>query len=339
MSEAHMSEETPSSVMLRLVTGAWVTQALHTAAVLGIADRLHVGPATSGELAAATGAHADSLHRLLRYLAALGVLDGDDTDGFRLTPVGELLRTDVPGSERERAIAYGTWIYQAWAELPYSIRSGRPAFDHAFGMRPYEYLAAHPEKARTFDRQMQRGESFFTQVPDAYDFTGGRTIVDVAGGNGSLLAAILTAAPDARGILFDAPHVVEAARDRLRERGVLNRCDLLGGDFFESVPSGGDVYVLSRILHNWDDERCLTLLAACRRGMGPDATLIILERLIPDAEPSATAFASDLNMQVMFGGRERTGAEFRALLAKAGFAVTGLHSLSSDITLQTAITQ
>jgi hypothetical protein len=346
-------EEKPSSVMARLLQGAWVVQALRTAAVLGVAERLHAGPATSGELAAATGAHAEPLHRLLRFLVALGVLEGDDTRGFRLTPVGDLLRADAPGSERDRAIAYGTWNYRAWTEFPHTVRTGRPAFDQAFGTPTYDYLAAHPEEGRAFNRQMQMGELFFAKVPEAYDFSGARTIVDIAGGNGSLLAAILTAAPDARGILFDTPHVVEAARDRLRERGVLDRCDLVGGDFFESVPTGGDIYILSRILHNWDNERCFTLLTHCRRAMSdspPDgraaqpsrATLVILERLLPEdgsdgpSGSTVTAFGADLNMMALFGGRERTASEFGVLLERAGFAMTERRSLPSGITLLAA---
>src|SRR5918992_2067983 len=224
-----MPEDSPSSTMLRLVQGAWVVQALYVAAVLGIADELRDGPARSDRLAAATGAHPDSLYRLLRYLASIGVLAGDDTEGFRLTSVGELLRSDVPGAERERAIAYGTWNYQAWGGFLHTIRTGEPAFDHVFGMPMYDYLARHPEAARHFDRQMQRGESFFAEVPDAYDFSAARTVVDVAGGNGTLLATILAATPGARGILFDTGHVVAAARAGLRDRGVLDRCELVGG--------------------------------------------------------------------------------------------------------------
>src|SRR6266545_2323627 len=278
-----MPEESPSSIMLRLVQGAWATQALHVAAALGLADELRDRAATSRELAEATGAHADSLHRLLRYLVTLGVLEGDDTGGFRLTPVGELLRTDVPGSQRERAIAYGTWNYQAFGGLSHTIRTGQTAFDHVFGMPAYDYLARHPDEARSFDRQMQREEAFFAKVPEVYDFSGANTIVDVAGGNGGLLGTILAATPAARGILFDTEHVIAAARDGLRERGLLDRCELAGGNFLESVPSGGDVYVLSRILHNWDDVRCQTLLTNCYKAMEAGAALLILEYLIPDA--------------------------------------------------------
>jgi hypothetical protein len=337
-----MPEESPSSIMLRLLQGAWTTQALHVAAALGIADELRDRAATSGELAAATGAHADSLHRLLRYLATLGVLEGDDLAGFRLTPAGELLRTDVPESQRERALAYGTWNYQAFGGLAHTVRTGEPAFDHVFGMSPYDYLARHPDLARSFDRQMQRAEAFFAKVPEVYDFSGAKVIVDVAGGNGGLLGTILAAAPTARGILFDAEHVVAAARDRLRERGVLDRCELIGGDFLESVPTGGNVYVLSRILHNWDDARCHTLLTNCYKAMETGATLLILEHLIPDQvgdegtdqAKRAAAVALDMNMMALFGGRERTWEDFRSLLVTAGFELLPRrHSLPSDINL------
>jgi hypothetical protein len=332
-------ESPPSSIMSRLLQGAWVTQALHVAAALGIADELRDRAATSGELAAATGAHADALHRLLRYLVNLGVLAGDDDAGFRLTPVGELLRTDVSGSERERALAYGTWNYQAFGGLLHTIRTGEPAFDHVFGMSPYDYLARHPGEARAFDRQMQRSEAFFAKVPEAYDFSGATTIVDIAGGNGGLLATILAATPTARGVLFDAEHVVTAARDGLRARGVLDRCELAGGDFLESVPSGGDVYLLSRVLHNWDDTDCGTLLTNCYEAMEAGGTLLILEHLMPgaagdDGAAGASAFALDINMMTLFGGRERTWENFGSLLATAGFELLPTrHPLPSDVTL------
>jgi ubiquinone/menaquinone biosynthesis C-methylase UbiE len=343
---ARVPEGSPSSIMLRLLQGAWAMQAVHVAAALGIADELRDGPLTSAELAAATGAHATSLHRLLRYLASLGVLSGgDQAGGFRLTPAGALLRTDVPGSEHERALAYGTWNYQAFGGLRHAITTGQPAFDHVFGTSVWDYLAARPETGRAFDRQMQRAEAYFAEVPKAYDFSGARTIVDVAGGNGGLLAAILAAVPTARGVLFDAEHVVAGARELLRDRGVLDRCELAGGDFLESVPAGGDVYVLSRVLHNWDDAHCLTVLTRCYEAMGAGATLVILEHLIPDesgadgadSETLAQAFARDINMMALFGGRERTREEFRSLLAAAGFELLPEpRSLPQDTTLLAA---
>jgi hypothetical protein len=334
-----MPDESPSAIVSRLLQGAWATQALHVAAALGLADELADRAATGGELARATGAHADSLHRLLRYLVTLGVLAGDDDSGYRLTPVGRLLRADVSGSERERALTYGTWNYRAFGGLLHTVRTGEPAFDHVFGMSPYDYLAGHPDEARSFDRQMQRAETFFAKVPEAYDFSGAKTIVDVAGGNGGLLATILAATPGARGILFDAEHVVAAARDGLRERGVLDRCDLVGGNFLESVPSGGDVYVLSRVLHNWDDLHCQTLLTNCHEAMGTGATLLFLEHLIPgetgdDEAARGPALAPSTNTTALFCGGERTWEDFGSLLATAGFELLPTrHPLPSDITL------
>jgi ubiquinone/menaquinone biosynthesis C-methylase UbiE len=325
-----MTGESPAAVMLRLLTGSWVTQSLHVAAALGIADRLAEGPANSAELAAAAGTHEPSLRRLLRYLAGLGVLEGDDAEGFRLTAVGELLRADIPGSVRDRALTYGTWNYQAFGELLHTIRTGQPGFEHVFGTHPYDHLTRHPETARSFDRQMQMMTEFFAGIPAAYDFSDVGTVVDVAGGSGTLLATVLTAAPHARGILFDADHVVEAARDGLAECGVLDRCELVGGDFLDSVPSGGDVYTLSRILHNWDDERCQDLLANCRAAMRPGATLLIVEHVVPETDPPVSLLGLDLNMLTLFGGCERTATEFRILLDKAGFDLTGQHPLSLD---------
>lgn len=325
-----MTGESPAAVMLRLITGSWVTQAVHVAAALGIADRLAEGPAGSAELAAASGAHEPSLRRLLRYLAGLGVLAGDDTEGFRLTPVGELLRADAPGSVRDRALAYGTWNYRAFGDLLHTMRTGQPGFEHVFGTNPYDHLSRHPETARSFDRQMQSMAEFFAGVPAAFDFSEVGTVVDIAGGNGTLLATVLTAAPHARGILFDAEHVVKAARDVLAEHGVLDRCELAGGDFLESVPAGGDVYTLSRILHNWDDERCLELLANCHEVMRPGAALLIVEHVVPEDDPPVPLLGLDINMLTLFGGQERTATEFRLLLDRGGFELTGQHPLSID---------
>jgi ubiquinone/menaquinone biosynthesis C-methylase UbiE len=328
-----MPDDDPQEAMRRLLQGAWVTQALHATAALGIADRLGEGSATSGQLAAATGAHADSLHRLLRYLAGLGIVDGDGSGGFRLTALGALLRSGVPGSMRDRALSYGGYGYRAFGELLHTIRTGEPAFDHLYGMPAYDYLARRPELARSFDRQMQSGAPFFARVPEVYDFPATATVVDVAGGNGTLLAAVLSATPAARGVLFDVPHVVEAARDRLREEGLLDRCELVGGDFLTSVPSGGDVYVLSRILHNWDDERCQALLTACRRAMDPGAVLLVIELLVPEDGSPAIAVARDMNMMTVFGGRERTWTEFRTLLGSAGFELEDRRALPSGFVL------
>jgi hypothetical protein len=325
-----MTGESPAAEMLRLLTGAWVTQSVHVAAALGIADRLAGGPADSARLAAATGAHEPSLRRLLRYLVGLGVLAGDDARGFRLTPVGELLRSDVPGSARDRAMAYGTWNYRAFGELLHTMRTGQPGFEHVFGTHPYDHLTRHPEMARSFDRQMQMMAEFFAGVPAVYDFSGARTVVDIAGGNGTLLGTVLAAAPQARGILFDARHVVDAARDGLAERGVLDRCELVGGDFLDAVPAGGDVYMLSRILHNWDDERCLALLANCRAAMRSGATLLIVEHVVAEDDPPVSLLGLDINMLALFGGCERTATEFRDLLDQAGFDLTGQRPLSMD---------
>ena len=328
-----MPDENLSSVMLRLLQGSWVTQSLHVVAALGVADHLADGPRTSEELAAVTGAHADSLHRVLRYLVSLGVFAGDDTTGFRLTPLGELLRSDVPGSARDRAVAYGTYNYRAFAELLHTVRTGEPAFDHVYGMPAYDYIGAHPEIARRFDRTMQTGGSFFAHLPEQYDFSGTRTVVDVAGGNGTLLTALLTAVPGLCGILLDTGHVIEAARDNLRTQGVLDRCELVAGSFLDAVPKGGDVYTLSRILHNWEDETCDRILERCHEAMDAEATLLIIERLVPEGESPGAALATDINMLAVFGGRERTATEFRTLLDKAGFDLSGQRALPPDTTL------
>jgi ubiquinone/menaquinone biosynthesis C-methylase UbiE len=331
MSEV-MTGESPSSTMLRLLQGAWATQALHVVAVLGIADRLADGPRTAAELAAATDADPDSLYRLLRFLSGLGVFVQED-GAFRLSPIGTLLREDAPGSARERALSYGDYFYRAFGDLLHTVRTGEPAFEHVFGVPAYKFIGDDPDRARSFNRQMQTSAGFASHLPKEYDFSQAKTVVDIAGGNGTLLATLLTAEPHLQGVLFDAPHVVEAARTNLGERGVLDRCRLVAGDFLESIPEGGDVYTLSRILHNWDDTECNQLLANCRDSMRPGAALLVLERLVPEDGSPSVAVAADINMLTIYGGRERTVTEFRTLLDGAGFELTGQRDLPPDSAL------
>jgi hypothetical protein len=310
----------PPAALLQMMTGYWVSQALYVTAKLGIADLLADGPRRTEDLAAATHTHVFSLHRVLRALASVGVFTEATPDSFALTPLAALLRTGTPDSMRALAITYNEEQYRAWGDLLHSVRTGEPAFDHQFGMPIFAYFAAHPEADRVFNEAMT---GWTTQlagaVVDAYDFSAFTTVVDVGGSYGTLLAAILRCNPGLQGILFDQPHVAAAAEEHVAAAGLSDRCAVVGGDFFREVPGGGDAYVLAQILHDWDDERCVTILSQCRRVIPNDGKLLVVELVLPSGEEPFFGKWLDLHMLVMAGGRERTAAEYDALFRAAGY--------------------
>ncbi len=308
------------ATLLQMMTGYWVSQALHVAAKLGIADLLANGPVDCEDLAAATDTHAPSLQRVLRALASVGVFTEVSPGSFALTPLAELLRSETPGSMRALAIMYAEEQYRAWGELLHSVRTGEMAFDHQFGMGYFEYLAQHPEADRVFNEAMTGWtHQLVGAVVDAYDFSPFKTVVDVGGGYGALLAAILRSNPSTWGILFEQPHVVASAEEQLAAAEVADRCTFVGGDFFAAVPSGGDAYVLSQILHDWDDERCVAILGQCRRAMPDHGKLLVVELVLPEGDEPFLGKWLDLHMLVLLGGRERTAAEYDTLFRAAGF--------------------
>jgi SAM-dependent methyltransferase len=310
----------PPATLLQMMTGYWVSQALHVAAKLGIADLLADGPVDCEDLAAATDTHAPSLQRVLRALASVGVFTEVSPGSFALTPLAELLRTETPGSMRALAIMYAEEQYRAWGELLHSVRTGEMAFDHQFGMGYFEYLAQHPEADRVFNEAMTGWtHQLVGAVMDTYDFSPFKTIVDVGAGYGALLTAILRSNPGTRGVLFEQPHVVASAEEQLVAAGVADRCTFVGGDFFAAVPTGGDAYVLSQILHDWDDERCVAILGQCRRVMPDHGKLLVVELVLPEGDEPFLGKWLDLHMLVLLGSRERTAAEYDTLFRAAGF--------------------
>lgn len=333
------ADDVPTPVMLlRMMTGYWVSKALNVSAELGVADLLRDGPRTSDELAAACGAHPPTLYRLLRALSSVGVFAEGEERRFALTPLAELLRSDVPGSMRALARMYGSEQYRAWDGLLDSVRTGEPAFDRTFGASYFDYLGRNPEAGAVFNEAMT---GWTTQVTDAvvaaYEFVGMNTVVDVGGGHGLLLATILRAHPAMRGVLFDLPQVIAGARPLLEAAGVADRCAAVGGDFFASVPDGGETYILAQILHDWDDERCRVILENCRRAMRPEGKLLVVEQVLPPANEPAFGKWLDLHMLVLLTGRERTEAEYRALLRASGFELTGVIPTSSGAGIVEAI--
>lgn len=319
-----MTQESDTTVhgeLLRLVTACWASKAVCLAARLGIADRLRDGPRPAAELAAATGMHADALYRLLRALASLGVFEEVDAHAFRLTPLAQYLRTDVPDSLHALAVLLGEpEHWRSWEGLIHSVRTGRPAFDAAFGMPFFGYLGAHPEAARRFDDAMaSRSAGENAAILAAYDFSTARVVVDVGGGTGTLVRALLAANPRLRGVVFDQPHVIDAARSGIPlAAAVANRHELVAGDFFSALPVDGDVYVLKRVVHDWDDKRAHRILSTCRDAMRDDARLLLIEAVVPAGNGPSFGKLLDLLMLVWHeGGRGRTEGELTELLGAA----------------------
>jgi SAM-dependent methyltransferase len=317
-------DSSPRLQLLQLIMGHYVSHALYVTARLGIADQLAQGPRSSADLAQATGTHAASLHRLLRLLASAGVIAETHDGQFDLTPVGECLRRGVEGSSHAIALLFAGPLTRSWNELLHSVQTGDVAFERAFGMKPFEYMAQHPDDAAVFNDAMT---SFSTHtakgVPPAYDFSGFETVVDLGGGHGALLAGILNANPKLKGIVFELPHVAEGARKYIAAAGLSNRCEVVAGDFFESVPQGADAYVMKSVIHDWDNEHSVKILQNCRRAMRPSGKLLLVELVMPSRVDqslrSLIGTGSDVNMLVNAGGRERTDADFAELFKSAGF--------------------
>ena len=320
-------EMPPPLALYRMISGFYVSRAIHVMARLGIADLLSDGPVHADELARHTKTHAPSLKRVLRLLVTAGVATEDEEGRFGLTAMGDCLRTGVPGSMRAVALLFGGITERAWGELHYSVQTGEPAFRRVFGKDSFAYLAEHPEEAANFDAAMSTFTAPIAEVvATAYDFSGLRHVVDVGGGNGALLAGILKAHPRLKGTLFDLPEVVERAGPRLHQLGLADRCDAVGGDFFAHVPEGADAYLLKHVIHDWNDDQAAAILRTCRRAMSPAARLLIVEGVYPpridQSEASRGAAANDVNMLVCTGGRQRSEAEFRNLYEAVGLSLS-----------------
>lgn len=326
-----METETTARELLDLLIGGWRAQAISVVASLGIPDQLDGQVKSLAEIAARTATDPDSLQRLLRLLVGLRILEGDDSVGFSLTPRGKLLRTNTPSSFRDLAICYGEMFSRCWFELMYTVRTGEPAFPRAFGKPLFEYLAEHPCDARIFDGAMAAGSAFFTDIPTAYDFSVARTVVDIGGGNGALLITILADYPHLQGILIERDHVVETAIGHLRVAGVEDRCEIVAADFFESIPSRGDVYLLSRVLQDWSDDDCLRLLESCHKAMNPGSELLIIERMVPEDGTRSFSLEWDIQLMLAVGGRLRTEGDCRSLFHSAGFDLNRVIPLPLDV--------
>jgi O-methyltransferase domain len=315
----------PFLELYQLTTGAWLTQAISVAARLGVADAIASGASTTAEIAQQVGAHPSTLYRLLRALSDHDVFAEGPGDRFALTPMGESLRSDGSHSLRRWAIWTGARFYRdAWSDLEQAVRTGEPSFARVHGADLFGYLDAHPDDAAVFDGAMQDiAANFLAGILAVYDFSGYSTVVDVGGGTGALLSAILHAAPGTRGVLLDTPAVVTAAERVLRDAGVADRCQPVTGNFFEQVPPGGDLYVLSNIVHDWDDDSALRILRTCQAAMRADSRLLVIELVLPDDARPSMGKLLDLEMlSVTPNGRQRTESQYTQLLARAGLQVT-----------------
>ena len=313
--------------LLGILSGSWLAQACYAIVRLGVPDLLADGPRGSDDLAAAVGADRRALHRVLRALAAAGVLRQTGAREFALGAVGDLLRTDAPGSAHLVALMQGEEVFRAFGEIVHTVRTGAPAFEKVYGRPFYAYLDDNPEAARTFNESM--GGQGVPAALGAVDLAHVGTLVDVGGGTGALLAEVLRAHPQCGGVLLERPDAIARARAALATDGLADRVRFVEGDFFTEVPAGGDAYVLARILHNWADERALAILRRVHAAMPPHARLVVLEELLPDGEAAtgtpAAAVMVDLLMLVTLEGYDRTEAEYRELLAEAGFDVLTVH--------------
>ncbi|MFI5495997.1 methyltransferase [Actinoplanes sp. NPDC051859] len=307
--------------LARLLVGNQLQQAVFVMARLGIADQLAGGPRGSADLAKAVDAHPDALRRLLRVLAGNGFVAGAGADRFALTPLGELLRSDDPRSVLPFALWSGGVSYQAFGALEHSVRTGEPAFEHLFGEEFFAYLGAHPESGDVFDDMMSRHTVPVAHALAGFDFTGVDTVVDVGGGRGELLAAVLGSRPDVRGVLVEQPRVLDDARAVFAKAGLADRCTAVAGDIQQPLPAG-DVYVLKSVLHGLPDEEAAAVLSNCRHAMRPSGRVLVVDFLLPPGDGPSPGLLMDLLMLVGCHGRERTADDFTELFRTAGLQLS-----------------
>jgi len=337
--QAH--EPPPPVRMVELLGGFRISQALYAAAALGVADQLVAGPAPVKALAERAGAHAPSLHRLLRTLASVGVFTEPQPGVFALTPLGQTLTSSQPGSMRDLAIMWMETHYAPFAELIHAVRTGRPAAEHLYGEPFFAWLSHHPEQASRFTGAMANLTSggFKTAAIASLPLDGTRTIVDVGGADGTVLATILAAHPHTYAAYCYLPHVITDAPRTLARHGVDDRVDCMGGDFFESVPAGADAYLVSVVLHNWPDQQAQRILANIAAAGGSGARLLMIEFVVPPGDTPHPSKMSDLNMLAMLDGKERTETEWRELLTAGDFTGIEIHQTGAPLSVIQATAQ
>lgn len=321
----------PSVTLIQMATSYWVSAALNTVAKLGIADLLKDGPKTPEALAKAGKAHPQALYRLLRCMAGHGVFAERKDGKFENTPASDLLRSDLRGSMRSMVLFQNAeWHWKIYMDLLYCVQTGDTGAERALGAPIFDYMSKHPDDARVFDEAMRGfSESINPAIVQAYDYSGFRRIVDVGGGYGGLISGILKAHPKLKGIIYEMPHVVDGARKNLDSLSLAPRCEVIGGDFFKSVPEGADAYIMKFIIHDWDDERASRILKNISKAMAKGGKVLTVEMVVPPGNDPHFSKVLDLEMLALPGGRERTEKEFRDLYASAGLKLTRLVPTSS----------
>ena len=329
-----MQDIPPKQRLMQFLTGNWTMQAVYVAAKLKIADLLVEGPMSAKEIAQQARCDAHALYRLLRALASIGVFEEVEDERFALTPLADCLRTDSPDSLWAPAVLLSEMFYDPWGDLLHSVTTGENAFEKAKGMPVFDYFAAHPEHRDLFHATIatwMRDET--GAIVAAYDWPDTAEVVDVGGGAGALLFAVMREYPGIKGVLLDSPAVVEGAKAALAADEVVSRCRLEGGDFFQEVPTGADIYLLRTVLHDWDDERAIRILETCRKACGPEGRVLVIEWVVPPGNAPSFAKWMDLLMLVMAPGRERTEREYRHLLAEAGFEVSRVVPTTTEVSI------
>ncbi|MBC7930967.1 MAG: methyltransferase [Rubrivivax sp.] len=328
----------PEAFLTQLAFGALMTQALYVVAKLGIADLLKDKPMAVAELAKSTDTHERALYRVLRSLSSVGIFREIEPKVFALTPLAEPLRSDAPGSMRGGAIFMGEdWHWSVWGNLLHSVRTGKPAWGHTHGAEVFDYFAANTEQSEIFNRAMtDMSAGIAPAIVEAYDFSGTEKLADIAGGHGYLLARILKANPETTGVLFDVAPVIAGAGELLEREGVAARVEKVAGDFFARVPCA-DAYIMKHIIHDWDDERCITILKNIRAAMKRDAKVLIVEAVVPEGDGPHYSKLLDLEMLVSPGGAERTAQEYAALLSSAGLRLTRIIPTKSPFSIIEAV--
>ncbi len=322
----------PLHSLRKMLTGGVIAQAIFVAARLGIADLLKDGALSSDELARLSGANSTALYRVLRTLASEGIFAENRDKHFELTPLAECLQSGVQDSIRDIVIMSSEpWFWASCGDMLHSVTTGQSAFRHIHGMDLFEYFTNNTETAGIFnDAMVQSSKPLITKILAAYDFSGINRIVDVGGGCGILLAAILKAHPHLQGVLFEQPDLFEEAKKTLDQEGVTARCELVAGNFFESVPIVGDTYILKKVIHDWGDEDALKILKSIHRYMPQHGKLLLVEYIIPPDNAPSPSHVSDLLMMVITGGLERSESQFRVLLERAGLKLTNIIAVSSS---------
>jgi hypothetical protein len=321
--------------IFQMVGGYVISKAIFAVAELGIADHLKDGPRSAEEIAEVTETHAPSLYRLLRFLASLGFFAEDPDQRFSLTPLGAALQSDDPGCARSTArMLAGSAMWNSFGEFFHSVKTGETGMEKAFGQPIFDYLSTKPEEASVFNQAMigiHGAEP--PAVAAAYDFSGIETLVDIGGGTGNLLTTILAANPELKGVLYDLPHVAAEARSQIERKNLSDRCQIVSGSFFESVPSGGDAYMMSHIIHDWDEEKCVRILQNCRKAIPDNGRLLLVEMVVPEGNDFHPSKLLDLIMLTVPGGKERTEKEYAELFGKAGFSLTRVVPTASPVSV------